>query len=168
MPQGWLTQLDVEKLATRAASFEGDAPTRELAGLPPVFDGDEQSIHAVVKFGSEGRWTVAEVALTGELKLICQRCLQPLTLAVDSRTRVVLVESEEQSREVPEEFETALAPGGLTTVAALVAEELLLSLPIVPLHETPCAPAVLAALEVDPEAETQRPFKDLRELLKGG
>jgi uncharacterized metal-binding protein YceD (DUF177 family) len=87
---------------------------------------------------------------------------------VDSRTRVVLVESEEQSREVPEEFETALAPGGRTAVAALVAEELLLSLPIVPLHETPCAPAVLTGLEVVPEAETQRPFKDLRELLKGG
>jgi uncharacterized protein len=182
MPQGWTTQLDVEKLATREARFEADLPLADLAAMPQLANaaglnppsgsqgspgGEDQSLHAAVNFGSEGRWSVADIALKGALELTCQRCLKGLALEVDSHTRVVLVESEEESREVPDEFETALAPGGLTTVAALVAEELLLSLPIVPLHDTPCAPAALTAVEVEPEAATVRPFKDLRALMKG-
>lgn len=159
MPQGWLKQLDVQKLAARAASFEADVPVPELAG--------NQSIHAVVVFGNEGRWSVADITLKGELELTCQRCLKPLALPIDSRSRVVLVESEEQSREAPVEFETVLAPAGQTSVAALVAEELLLSVPIVPLHDAPCAPAELAAVEVEPGMQSVRPFKDLRALLKG-
>ena len=97
MPQGWTTQLDVAKLATREARFEADVPLAELAAMPQL----------------------AGVA--------------------------------------------GLAPAK----AALVAEELLLSLPSVPLHDAPCAPAALTAVEVEPTAATVRPFKDLRALLKG-
>ncbi|HTP38521.1 MAG TPA: DUF177 domain-containing protein [Steroidobacteraceae bacterium] len=159
--------MDVQKLAARAARFEAEVPLSELPGLPDDLPRQDRSIHAAVVFGNEGRWSAADIALKGELALTCQRCLEPLVLPIDSRSRVVLVESEEQSREAPEEFETVLAPAGQTSIAALVAEELLLSLPIVPLHDAPCAPAATAAVAVEPEAATRRPFKDLRALLKG-
>jgi uncharacterized metal-binding protein YceD (DUF177 family) len=79
---------------------------------------------------------------------------------------------------VPEEFETFLAPDGHCSLAALAAEELLLSLPIVARHgegekcEVSGASAeAAAATPVVAEAigsaeETQRPFAELGALLE--
>ena len=47
---------------------------------------------------------------------------------------MLLVGSEREAEEAPVGWETYLAPEGRLSLAALVAEELLLALPIVPLH----------------------------------
>ena len=82
-------------------------------------------------------------------------------------------------------METFLAPDGRLSLAALVAEELLLALPIVPVHRTSaaCQPLLAArpigALDEakDPSgvgaapadgAAVARPFADLRALLERG
>ena len=63
-----------------------------------------------------------------------------------------------------------LAPGGRITVGELVEEELLLALPIVPLHAeaSDCVVAQdVPAVKVEaPEQTTQKPFAQLDELLK--
>jgi uncharacterized metal-binding protein YceD (DUF177 family) len=101
-----------------------------------------------------------------------------MRLPVAADSQLVVVDSEAQAAAVPEEFETFLAPEGRCTLAALAAEELLLSLPIVPRHasDAQCAPlgvsaaaAVAAAPAGTPGGageETQRPFADLRALLE--
>jgi uncharacterized metal-binding protein YceD (DUF177 family) len=84
---------------------------------------------------------------------------------VDRQVRVGLIESEAELDRVPEDLEPMMAPGGRTSIGALVQEELLLTLPIVPQHPEECVPAAAA-----PEAErepptTHRPFAGLGELL---
>ena len=85
-------------------------------------------------------------------------------MAVDSQSHVAVIDSEAQADSVAEEVETFLAADGQGTLAALAAEELLLSLPLVPRHADgeQCRPA---SAEVE---ETQRPFADLRALLDQG
>jgi uncharacterized metal-binding protein YceD (DUF177 family) len=73
---------------------------------------------------------------------------------------------------VPQEVETVHAPENRIRVADLVEEELLLTLPLVPLHESAeeCqsgqdeVPAPVEETEAAPD--TQRPFERLGELLK--
>ena len=48
--------------------------------------------------------------------------------------RVALIAAESEADRVPQEFETVLAPENRIRVRDLVEEELLLSLPLVPLH----------------------------------
>jgi uncharacterized metal-binding protein YceD (DUF177 family) len=76
---------------------------------------------------------------------------------------------------VPQEFETVLASDNRIRVRDLVEEELLLSLPLVPLHADPgdCTsqekkPDAKPAPEAERPGgtETQRPFERLGELLK--
>ncbi len=60
------------------------------------------------------------------------------------------VASEADAARVPEDLEPMLAPGGRISIGELITEELLLALPIVPLHEpvqAQCAepPAALTA-----------------------
>jgi uncharacterized protein len=97
-----------------------------------------------------------------------------MTELVNSSVRVALITAEADASRVPEHLEPVLAPGGRTTVGELVEEELLLALPIVPLHGegSDCAVAVEAAeggatqVLQDPEQTTQKPFAQLDKLLK--
>jgi uncharacterized metal-binding protein YceD (DUF177 family) len=125
---------------------------------------------------------VAKVALTGQVELVCQRCMGPMPWSIDASSTVLLIESETEANGAPVEWETYLAPDGRASVAALAAEELLLALPIVPLHEggTDCVSSVVdedasssATREsvesgAMPETVSARPFADLRALLEQG
>lgn len=121
-----------------------------------------------VLFAREAGSAVAELTMAGAAQLKCQRCLEVLEIPIDSTTRVGLVASEADVGSVPEDLEPMLAPDGRTSIGEIVEEELLLALPIVPLHEQECAVAPSAPLMTDaPEEQTtQRPFEQLGELLK--
>ena len=113
---------------------------------------------------------MAELSLAGKATLQCQRCMQTMEFPLDSTTRVALIFTEADAAEVPEELEPVLAREGRISTGELVEEELLLLLPIVPLHEElrECAVPPSAPLVDDegPEHVTQRPFAGLDELLR--
>jgi uncharacterized protein len=166
-----------------------EIPVAELPGLPGDLVCGSGQLHAHVQFGREQGFMVAQVALRGQLELICQRCMEPMPLPVDSSSPVLLVESEADAEAAPVEWETYLAAEGRLSLAALAAEELLLALPVVPLHaDGDCKAAVRQAPEepvpspraAEPtpplagagdagpaEQATTRPFADLRALLDG-
>jgi uncharacterized metal-binding protein YceD (DUF177 family) len=94
---------------------------------------------------------------------------------------VLLIESEADAEAAPVEWETYLAAEGRLSFEALAAEELLLALPVVPLHADSSACEASAgrsaqARGAEPaappqganEQATARPFADLRALLDGG
>ena len=98
-----------------------------------------------------------------------------MPLAVQAHSPVLVVESEREAEDAPVGYETFLAPEGRLSLEALAAEELLLALPIVPLHE---ADAVCAAAESVAPRDARgagggrgrdcRPFADLKALLERG
>src|ERR1700722_1833290 len=184
MPGGALKLRDVRKLAETRAAFDFDLPMTELPGLPPELSAGGGRVQTQLRFGREQGVTTAEVRLHAQLQVTCQRCMGPMSLAVDADSPVVIVESEHEAEDAPAGMETFLAPDGRLSLSALVAEELLLALPLVPLHgagascqqlgapaatgvgaaagaaDTPAAPADNAAVV--------RPFADLRALLERG
>jgi uncharacterized protein len=128
-----------------------------------------------VHFTRESGFVVADLTLSGAATLACQRCLGAMTESVSSSTRVALITVEAEASGVPEHLEPMLAPGGRTTIGELVEEELLLALPIVPLHRQQSDCAVSAdtpteggatQLSQTPEQTTQKPFAQLDKLLK--
>jgi uncharacterized protein len=196
MPGGASKLRDVRKLADARATIGLDIPVAELPGLPGELIAGIGVLHAHVQFGREQGFMVAQVALRGQLELICQRCMGPMPLPIETSSPVLLVESEADAEAAPVEWETYLAAEGRLSLAALAAEELLLALPVVPLHAdgSGCkaaaepAPEALAAKPAPPpsaggpvgagtsgagsaaagEQATTRPFADLRALLDGG
>ena len=134
MPGGASKLRDVRKLADARATLDLDIPVAELPGLPGELICGSGQLHAHVQFGREQGFMVAQVALRGQLELICQRCMGPMPLPIESSSPVLLVESEADAEAAPVEWETYLAAEGRLSLAALAAEELLLALPVVPLH----------------------------------
>jgi uncharacterized protein len=178
MPNGWSKPRDLAKLAEMRARFEFEIPLGDLPGIPAEFSLADGPVRVWLQFARERGVPVADVKVQAVLRPQCQRCMNEMRLAVASESHVAVVDSEAQAANVAEEMETFLAADGHGTLAALAAEELLLSLPLVPRHAAgePCLEAVKGAVKVLPASpgataaseETQRPFADLRALLDKG
>lgn len=163
MAPPWSRPLEIDRLADGGADLDFAVPFAELESLrsqrPELSGHTEGRVHFTRMRGLP----VAQVTLRGEARLNCQRCLQPMQVSLQGHSLVALVGSEAEAAQVPEDLEPMLAPGGRTSIGALITEELLLALPIVALHQGPCAAPAAAA---EPERERQRPFAGLGELLK--
>ena len=166
----WSQPLDVDRLARGEAEIEFDVPLSELPRLKSRIAGIGGSVRGTARFGRQSGFAVAELSLAGTAMLQCQRCMQAMALPIASTTHVALILAEADAAEVPEELEPVLAREGRIGIGELVEEELLLTLPIVPLHEDlrECAvpPAAPLLTEEAPEHVTQRPFEGLGELLR--
>jgi uncharacterized protein len=165
MSPPWLRPLEVDRLADGGAEVDFAIPLAELSGLRPERPGVAGDVAGRAHFMRERGFAVAELSLSGSATLECQRCLQPLQLPLQTRVRIALVDSEEKAARVPEDLEAVLASGGRISIGELVTEELLLSLPIVPLHSGARQCGVSAATGEE-GAETHRPFAQLADLLK--
>ena len=169
MSPPWSKPLDVDRLSEAEADIDFAVPLAELPRLRAQLASVAGEVSGRVHFRRMAGVAVAELTLTGTARLVCQRCLQPMELPVEASAEVGLVAAEADVSRVPGELEPVLAPEGRISVGELVEEELLLTLPIVPLHAEgdACAAGDAAPLAGSGRhAETQRPFQQLAELLK--
>jgi uncharacterized protein len=162
MSAGWSKLLDIGPLADGRAEVDFSIPLKEFPRVLPLLAAPDGTASGSVAFSREGRFAVAEVKVSADMTLPCQRCLSPLKWPVDATGRAALVASTAEAERVPETLETVLAPEYRISIRDLVEEELLLALPLVPRHENDeCAGGNASTQE-----ETHRPFGQLSELLK--
>ena len=167
MSDPWSRTLDVDRLADSGAEVDFAVTLSELPALPAGIGG---SVAGRARFTRTQGLAVAELTVRGAATLECQRCMRPLTVPVDTVVKVALVTSEADATRVPAELEPVLSAGGRTSIGELISEELLLTLPIVPLHagDESCAalPPAEEARPAEQAAETHKPFARLAELMK--
>jgi uncharacterized protein len=170
MSPPWSKPLDLDRLADGEADIDFAVPLAELLRLRSQLASVEGMVRGRVHFTREAGFVVADLTVDGTAMLACQRCLQAMNEPVSSAVRVALVPTEADATRVPEHLEPVLASGGRISVGELVEEELLLALPIVPLHgrASDCAVQVDTPVVTDevPEQTTQKPFAQLDKLLK--
>lgn len=108
----------------------------------------------------------------GALPLICQRCLQAMQYAVDEAVDFRLVAEEPELTQAEIEAEDEALPAiNPVDVLSLIEDQLILALPIVPMHDV-CpqrgAPEPTPSrTDEAPAEERQHPFANLRDLLDG-
>ena len=80
-----------------------------------------------------------ELSLQVSLQLLCQRCLTPMRLSLERCSRLGVVSSLLEARRLPDDCEPveADADGGVD-LPSLIEEEILLSIPLAPMHKTGC------------------------------
>jgi uncharacterized protein len=172
MSEAWSQLRDIDRLSDGQSDIEFEIPLTALPRLPPQPAGSREAVRGRIQFRREGGFAVAVLEVSGSVQLVCQRCLAPMHQDVDGATRIALVASEAEADRVPPEFEPVRAPEGRIRLRDLVEEEVMLALPIVPLHEVPadCAPMArvenVAEPQVDAADSMQKPFERLGELLK--
>jgi uncharacterized protein len=165
-PDRWIDALG---LARSGGGIEREFEVAAFARLRDRLAVPEGRVRARADFGVSGRWPVAKLAVTGELVLPCQRCLGPVRRAIESEADLVF--AEEGAQGLPDGYEPVDGDPRRLDLAALVEDELLLALPIIPRHgegercDLPKGGAA-AAPETAADAGTRRPFAGLKDLLK--
>lgn len=166
-------RLDVEAFAQDAGELHGQ---HAVALLPRLLDGalpaDQWPQPQTVAWSAHGFMLQrAGVAARVGLKLaavcnaafICQRCLQPMTQAIEARREILFVPGEELAARLDEELEEdvlALTPS--VDLFELIEDELILCLPIVPRHDSCTMP--LGAAQPGDQFENENPFAALTAL----
>ena len=165
-------RVDVDVLAAEGASVERRYRLDQLSRLSDLLAGPGGEAIARFSFARvAGGVASCELAVEAVATLKCQRCLEPYEQPLASSVRLAFVAGDDAAPVAPEGFEAVPTDDGRIDIDSLVADELLLSMPIVPLHGggTRCAetarPAVTDTRD-EPEPETHRPFAQLQDLLK--
>ena len=168
MSAGWSKRRDIDPLADGQARFDFAIPLADFARLRPQLAavGDDLATGSVAFLRDQG-FAAADLEVRASMPLACQRCLGVVRYEVSERSHVLLIGTEPEADRTPAGMDTVLAPDGRVSVQDLVEEELLLSVPAVPLHASPeeCV-ARPAQAEPAEESTVQRPFERLGELLK--
>jgi uncharacterized protein len=180
MSPGPADQVNAKELSARAAVIDRHLDLPQLERVAQAGGLPGTRVDAQLRFGAfEGRTTV-DVHVEGTAVLECQRCLQPCEIAVDESALVAIVRDE--TDEVPGGYEPFVGMPEQLSLSALIEEQVLLALPLVPAHEAgnpeclpseavvvPLAPVAViepAASEEAAVEEKQTPFANLRELLE--
>jgi uncharacterized protein len=172
MPRPWDALLNAEGLAAAGTVIEREFQIADFARLADRLAGPDGTVAARLALGRSEGVVTGDLRVRASAQLTCQRCLAPMPRTVESESRLAFVESDDAP--VPADREAIACDPGRLDLAALVEDELLLSLPLIARHaegET-CGPADGAAARAADERANaapeamRRPFAGLKELLK--
>jgi uncharacterized protein len=159
-------QADPRKFAQQGVSLEGFILTSDLPRIVDAAERDEGEIQVKLEFkiSEEGKRVVVGHA-HADMVLICQRCLEPVTVPVESNISLGIVWDEEAATKLPPHFEPWIAGEGMADLYGMIEEELLLSLPAVAYHEEPCIDSKLYSSGKPVEVKREKnPFQVLEQL----
>ncbi len=150
----------------------------ELAGLPRLVAATRRvvgaaELTATCRHHADGLCKL-QGRLQAQLHLSCQRCLGEIVLAIDSELDLALVTTEAEAAAWQQTHDVLLLnENGLNglDIQALIEDELLLHIPLAPMHTDPaaCDPEMLAYLQAEPLPEKparENPFAILARLKR--
>lgn len=169
--------VDAEVCARAGSTIARHFSAADLPRLSEAGGREGSSVEANFQFSHfEGRPAVSG-ELHGAVVLTCQRCMRPVSVAVDDTFQVLIV-AEERGDE-PGGYEPVVANASRFDLRWLCEEQVLLALPLVPMHENvDCAEGVVASASADEPTESdvdevvdddgvrQQPFRNLRDLMR--
>ncbi len=131
----WYSLYDLEVLADREGVLSGKINLRQLTRLRNILHSDRGSIQASLKFHRYTHSSITvDLTFATVLELICQRCLEPMPRNVSTQVSLSLLEPGSMDGANAKENEAVVLMDGKLNPAALLEDELILSLPIIPRH----------------------------------
>jgi uncharacterized protein len=170
------SHLDVETFAAEAGELAGEWPVRRLhrvaealAAAPPGEDAVTWRARGERRAARGGAFqTWLHVGARAHLALECQRCLKPVVVAIEIERNFLFVQGEELAAQLDAESEDdVLAMPRVLDLQALVEDELLLAMPLVPRHEV-CPEPLPVPIDDVPDDDVPHPFAALAALKRPG
>lgn len=135
MPTALPQRLDLARLADARAVLEGELPLARLGRLAPLLARADGVVRAHLEFARDLKREVVRGRVESELILTCQRCFGEVKIPVSADVDLIRVADEADAEALADGRDPLVAPNREVELATLLEDELLLALPIVPLHE---------------------------------
>ena len=162
--------VDPRKLADRGVTLEGSMPLASFERLCDPLVDNAGMVHAKLAFvRGERRAVTIHSELKVEVKMICQRCLELVVLPIQSECDYAVVKEGADTQSLPQGYDMLEVGEDPLDLLALVEDELLLALPIIPAHahEDCQQPAGLGEPESsEDEVPRSNPFSVLAQLKR--
>lgn len=168
-------RADLFKLAHQGACISSHVDVAKLKRFAEALAGDSGVVSVELQFGIDEQGVRnATGSIETDIKVLCQRCLQPMDLHVQSEVAIAFVKDDEQVRHLPKRYEPILVNDDEETeLVDIIEDDLLLSLPLVTYHEEDeCSGLSRYETESDVEDlgetidEKPNPFSVLEQLKK--
>jgi uncharacterized protein len=157
--------IDSLDFARNGQEISGEVPVAELSRLQDMLESPQGILGYKVRGGVDDLGNrFLDVSVTGCFQVRCQRCLEGMDYPVRLDTRLLLRDQAglDALDDAEEEFDSILADAQLD-VLNLLEDEILLSLPIAPMHESG---ACQAAGNENMHGEERHPFAALAKLKR--
>lgn len=158
---------DPWRLAEVHKTFSGRKEPASFLRLRDAVERVEEGVDFELRFAkTEAGHPVVEGEVKARLVMRCQRCLEPVEVPVESAFQMGFIATEEEADRLPDGLDPWVTAGHPVRLQELLEDELLLSLPLVPMHpQGECSGGDPAPTEADDAgAKRDNPFAVLAAL----
>jgi uncharacterized protein len=136
--------IDPRKFAQQGISISGDVDLTQLLRVSSLLASSQGRAHAELVFGVDQQGVRNLTgSIEAKVEMVCQRCLEAAPQALQINLSLGFVWKDEDVEKLPKAYEPWIIGEGQTDIYDVVADELILNLPIVAYHEELCIPQEL-------------------------
>lgn len=147
-------------------SIAGPLSFARMPRLNKVVENPAGSATVTLEFGvDEQGLPCVHGSIDSDVVLICQRCLEPMTLPISIEMDLGIVGSDDEAKRLPAHYDPLIAGPNPVSLAELIEDEMLLALPAIPRHEEGKCVVADAGQDVEDTAQgNSNPFAVLAKL----
>ena len=128
-------QLEPIGLADAGRSVRGELAVSDFHRLAALLADRNGALQVSIELHRDERCIrVLKGCIAGQIRLTCQRCLEPVEYELDLSFLLGIVSSEDEIEQLPEGYEPLLVDGEPLLTSAVIEDEILLDVPAVPVH----------------------------------
>lgn len=160
-------KVDPRRSAEQGISFSDCyLPLNRLNRLTSYLVETDGEIDVSLQFGlDEQRIRYLTGTADINVKMLCQRCLESVEIPLNAEMNLGIVKDEEAAKNLPRYYDPLIVDTDYFDPASAVEEELILTLPLMPVHENCQVQMEFGEASADAEAENkENPFSILAQL----
>ena len=135
MPSDLPHTIAPERLAREGVRLQGQLQLRNMPRLAPLLSDSRGAVDVTLAFSrSERGFTCITGKYATRLALVCQRCLEPVGVSLAAGINVGIT-LPDKATQLPGSLEPLVLTGETMLLTDFIEDEILLGLPLAPMHE---------------------------------
>lgn len=135
MPSDLPHTIAPERLAREGVRLQGQLPLRNMSRLAPLLSDSRGAVDVTLAFSQAERgFTCITGQYATRLQLVCQRCLGPVGVSLAAAINVGIT-LPDKIKQLPGSLEPLVLTGETMLLTDFIEDEILLGLPLAPMHE---------------------------------
>jgi DUF177 domain-containing protein len=146
------SQIDVRKLVVQGAQINATVPVSSLPRFGDLLFDESGSVEVKLQFYfDDERIRRVDGRALAKVRVACERCLEPMSIVIDTQFELGVVWSEDDSKRLPSDLEPLIVGEELINLSDVVSVELILSFPYISYHDEQDCPQSVGYVCKDPD-----------------
>jgi uncharacterized protein len=161
-------RLDLLACAEAGRTLQGHIELARLERVLPLLNSADGELQVQLELGKDTEGTrYLEGHISGAVELQCQRCLESISLPLELSFRLGIVTSHEAATRLHARYEPLVAGSEPALVADIVSDEVMLAMPLVPVHaDAGACGDLLQDYRVPVQRQRENPFAALAKMKR--